>query len=107
VTGGDGQGVDPEAVEALRSELLGVRDAVSALHEAVTALSGSTAQTTRSGSSGGSDELAHDLAELRTELVSLRRRISLRAPGSAITPEDLDVIADAVAKRLKQSLRPR
>jgi hypothetical protein len=105
--GGDGPDVAAEAIEALRADIVGLRDAISALHDEVAALGDSVVDASPAAPSAGSDELDRGLAELREEIVSLRRRISLRASGSAITPEHLEEIADAVAKRLKQSLRQR
>ena len=48
---------------------------------------------------GASDDLVD---ALRKELVALRRRIKLRAEGEIFSAEQLDRIADAVARRLAQ-----
>ena len=42
------------------------------------------------------------LDQLRQELVALRRRIKLRAEGEIFSDEQLELIADAVARRLSQ-----
>jgi hypothetical protein len=52
------------------------------------------------------DALQEELADLRTEMVALRRRISLRAEGTTLGPEELSAIAEAVTERLLRSFRP-
>ena len=53
--------------------------------------------------------LVRELGELRSEMVSLRRRIALRASasGSALGPQELDAIAEVVTARLLQVIRPQ
>ena len=47
--------------------------------------------------------MSEDLVEaLRKELVALRRRIKLRAEGEILSTEQLEVIAEAVARRLAE-----
>jgi hypothetical protein len=50
------------------------------------------------------DDIADELSGVQAELVSLRRRITLRAPGaesSGLTDEQLDRLAEAVAAKLR------
>ncbi len=80
------------------------RDA-GALHDELSALRASVDAVAASVSPDRLDDLADELAGVQTELVALRRRISLRAPdaeGPSLSDEQLARLAAAVAAQLRR-----
>lgn len=87
--GGQGYAtIDPDTIDLLRTE---IREAAASQPSAPAAPAAPAA------AAGVSDEV---LDAVRKELVALRRRIKLRAEGEILSEDQLELIADAVARKL-------